>query len=156
MIINTEDENDPDYYDEMYGEEGVHHDGTRAVVGRGEEPRDDAEDEYGDEDLYGDENGENDPANVAAIAYYHRHKKFPPMQRIPVEAEYMSNPSDVIDEEEFEDSETDPSSPPKRHRKMNTIEPSKTQTNLGNKPLNQEPKSVPSYMQATKSTSNAV
>ena len=27
----------------------------------------------------------------------------------------MSNPSDVIDEEEFEDSETDPSSPLKKH-----------------------------------------
>ncbi len=40
------------------------------------------------------------------------------MQRIPVEAEYMSNPSDVIDEEEFEDSETDPSSPLKKHHKF--------------------------------------
>ena len=79
--------------------------------------REDGEDEYGEDDLYGDESGELDPAS-AAVAYYHRHKKFPQMQRIPVEAEYMSNPSDVIDEEEFEDSETDPSSPPKRHRKM--------------------------------------
>ena len=118
LIINTEDENEPDYYDEAYGEEGgAHHDGTRAVVGQGEERREDGEDEYGEDDLYGDESGELDPAS-AAVAYYHRHKKFPQMQRIPVEAEYMSNPSDVIDEEEFEDSETDPSSPPKRHRKM--------------------------------------
>jgi hypothetical protein len=117
LIINTEDENEPDYYDEAYGEEGAHHDGTRAVVGLGEERRDDGEDDYGEDDLYGDEGGEHDPAS-AAVAYYHRHKKFPQMQRIPVEAEYMSNPSDVIDEEEFEDSETDPSSPPKRHRKM--------------------------------------
>jgi hypothetical protein len=29
----------------------------------------------------------------------------------------MSNPSDVIDEEEFEDSETDPASPLKKHGK---------------------------------------
>lgn len=87
-------------------------------MGLGEEHREDnGEDEYGEDDLYGDESGEHDPAS-AAVAYYHRHKKFPQMQRIPVEAEYMSNPSDVIDEEEFEDSETDPSSPPKRHRKM--------------------------------------
>ena len=27
------------------------------------------------------------------------------MQRIPIEAEYLSNPSDIIDEEECEDSE---------------------------------------------------
>jgi hypothetical protein len=27
------------------------------------------------------------------------------MQRIPLEAEYLSNPSDIIDEEEYEDSE---------------------------------------------------
>jgi hypothetical protein len=53
-------------------------------------------------------------ATMAAISYYQRHKMFPPMQRIPVEAEYMSNPSDVIDEEEFEDSETDPTSPEKK------------------------------------------
>ena len=145
MIINTEDENDPDYYDEMYGEEGGHHDGTRAVVGRGEEPRgEEGDDDYGDDDLYGDEAGDTD---ATAVAYYNRHKKFPPMQRIPVEAEYMSNPSDVIDEEEFEDSETDPASPPKRHRKMNTIEASKNQSNMSNKP-----QSVPSYMQTTKST----
>jgi hypothetical protein len=30
----------------------------------------------------------------------------------------MSNPSDVIDEEEFEDSETDPASPLKRFNKF--------------------------------------
>jgi hypothetical protein len=59
LIINTEDENDPDYYDEMYGEEGAH-DGTRAVVGRGEEPRLEGEDDYGDDDLYGDE-ADQDP-----------------------------------------------------------------------------------------------
>jgi hypothetical protein len=52
------------------------------------------------------------------------------MQRIPVEAEYMSNPSDVIDEEEFEDSETDPASPPKRHKKLEAL---KNQSNLTNK-----------------------
>ncbi len=54
MIINTEDENDPDYYDEIYGEEGAH-EGTKAVIGRGEEPRLEGEDEYGEDDLYGDE-----------------------------------------------------------------------------------------------------
>lgn len=27
------------------------------------------------------------------------------MQRVPIEAEYLSNPSDIIDEEEYEDSE---------------------------------------------------
>ncbi len=27
------------------------------------------------------------------------------MQRIPIEHEYLSNPSDIIDEEEFEESE---------------------------------------------------
>lgn len=52
------------------------------------------------------------------------------MQRIPVEAEYMSNPSDVIDEEEFEDSETDPASPPKRHKKLEMIEAQKNQASL--------------------------
>ncbi len=53
LIINTEDENDQDYYDDIYGEE-AQQDGTRAVVGKGEEPH--GEDEYGDEDLYGEEN----------------------------------------------------------------------------------------------------
>ena len=55
----------------MYGEEGGHHDGTRAVVGRGEERREEGDDEYGDDDLYGDEPGDMDPAS-AAVAYYHR------------------------------------------------------------------------------------
>lgn len=32
-------------------------------------------------------------------------KRFPPQQRVPIEAEYLSNPSDIIDEEEYEDSE---------------------------------------------------
>ena len=33
----------------------------------------------------------------------------------------MSNPSDVIDEEEFEDSENDPSSPEKKALKMKLL-----------------------------------
>lgn len=43
------------------------------------------------------------------------------MQRIPVEAEYMSNPSDVIDEEEVEESEVDPTSPLKTVQIMNKL-----------------------------------
>lgn len=73
MIINTEDEEDQAYYDEMYG----------------------PEDEYGDED--GMMAGGGGP--------FIHHKQFPQMQRIPIEAEYLSNPSDIIDEEECEDSE---------------------------------------------------
>jgi hypothetical protein len=38
-----------------------------------------------------------------------------------VEAEYMSNPSDVIDEEEFEESENDPTSPEKKAMKMQKL-----------------------------------
>ncbi len=44
------------------------------------------------------------------------------MSRIPIEAEYMSNPSDVIDEEEFEESVADPSSPPKKFHKPPILE----------------------------------
>jgi hypothetical protein len=43
------------------------------------------------------------------------------MQRIPVEAEYMSNPSDVIDEEEFEESQIDPNSPLKTATKVQNL-----------------------------------
>ena len=120
MIINTEDENDQDYYDEVYGDEG----GANAngeIMAQSRRPpavgeNDHTDEEYGDEDdLYGDENDRDVP--LAALSYYQRSKNFPPMQRIPVEAEYMSNPSDVIDEEEFEDSETDPASPLKKHGK---------------------------------------
>ncbi len=79
----------------------------------------DDEDAYGGEDdLYGDEVNDRD-VPMEALSYYKMTKNFPPMQRIPVEAEYMSNPSDVIDEEEFEDSETDPASPLKKHSKAN-------------------------------------
>ena len=63
----------------------------------------DDEDAYGGEDdLYGDEVNDRD-VPIEALSYYKMTKNFPPMQRIPVEAEYMSNPSDVIDEEEIED-----------------------------------------------------
>ena len=51
------------------------------------------------------------------------------MQRIPVEAEYMSNPSDVIDEEELEESEIDPNSPLKKCAKMGSVSTLKTQAN---------------------------
>lgn len=115
MIINTEDvDNDPDYYDEVYGDEN----------NAGDEDRDYDDGQGGDEGLdgYGDEEDDMDLNDrdlpLAALSYYQRYKKFPPMQRIPIEAEYMSNPSDVIDEEEFEDSETDPASPLKRFNKF--------------------------------------
>ena len=51
------------------------------------------------------------------------------MQRIPVEAEYMSNPSDVIDEEELEESEIDPNSPLKKCTKLGSISALKTAPN---------------------------
>jgi hypothetical protein len=38
-----------------------------------------------------------------------------------VEAEYMSNPSDVIDEEEFEESQIDPNSPLKTATKVQNL-----------------------------------
>jgi hypothetical protein len=66
---------------------------------------------------------------MAALKYYQKHKKFPPMQRIPVEAEYMSNPSDVIDEEELEESEIDPNSPLKKCAKMGSVSTLKTLAN---------------------------
>ena len=46
------------------------------------------------------------------------------MGRIPVEAEYLSNPSDVIDEEEeeLEESQEDKDSPPKRGGKISAEE----------------------------------
>lgn len=75
LIINTEDEEDQDYYNEMYG----------------------AEDEYGEEDCGG--------IGPAGMGGFYQYKAFPAMQRIPIEAEYLSNPSDIIDEEECEDSE---------------------------------------------------
>ena len=74
LIINTEDENEQEYYDEAYGEE-----------------------DYGEED-----------DGIMGGAGYHpgmHQRRFPHQQRIPVEAEYLSNPSDIIDEEEYEDSE---------------------------------------------------
>ncbi len=73
LIINTEDEDDQDYYDEAYGDE-----------------------EYGDED--------DGPMGGAGFAGM-QNRRFPLQQRVPVEAEYLSNPSDIIDEEEYEDSE---------------------------------------------------
>ena len=99
MIINTEDQDDQEYYDELYGPEG------QLLK---QEVRDHV-DLVGDEDDYYDEEEEEDMNDrdgsaMAALSYYQRHKMFPPMQRIPIEAEYMSNPSDVIDEEEFEES----------------------------------------------------
>ncbi len=69
MIINTEDEDDEDYYDDVYGAED-YPDGDYTGVGAG-------------------------------LGY----RQFPQNQRIPMEAEYLSNPSDIIDEEECEDSE---------------------------------------------------
>lgn len=119
MIINTEDENDQDYYDELYGEEAE--DPRAAAYDKGdrilEDSKEDEDYDYGDED---DEemNDLDSAASLAAINYYQKHKMFPPMQRIPIEAEYMSNPSDVIDEEEFEDSEFDPASPEKKSAKI--------------------------------------
>jgi len=123
MIINTEDENDQEYYDEVYGDEGAM--GNGEVMAQSKRPpavgeNDHTDEEYGGEDdLYGEENDRDIP--LAALSYYQRSKNFPPMQRIPVEAEYMSNPSDVIDEEEFEDSETDPASPLKKHGKASNL-----------------------------------
>ena len=64
---------------------------------------------------------DRDGSAMAALSYYQRHKMFPPMQRIPIEAEYMSNPSDVIDEEEFEESQIDPNSPLKKSVKLEKI-----------------------------------
>jgi hypothetical protein len=124
MIINTEDENDQDYYDEVYGDEGGAN-GNGEIMAQSRRPpavgeNDHTDEEYGGEDdLYGEENDRDIP--LAALSYYQRSKNFPPMQRIPVEAEYMSNPSDVIDEEEFEDSETDPASPLKKHGKASNL-----------------------------------
>lgn len=82
LIINTEDEGDgdQDYYDEVYG----------------------AEDDYGDEEMmmpYGAGSG------------FARMRQLGPngqmMQRVPNEADYLSNPSDIIDEEDCEESEED-------------------------------------------------
>ena len=120
MIINTEDENDQDYYDEVYGEEYKEEE-ARYIKQRLAQESGVIEEK--DDDLYGDEDDDDEELNEsnvhqAALSYFQRHKQFPPMQRIPVEAEYMSNPSDVIDEEEFEDSETDPTSPLKKALKM--------------------------------------
>lgn len=127
MIINTEDEGE--YYDEGEEEEPydnrgpykyLEHDG-RILEDSKEDDEDGDEDDgqYDDED---DEDGidinDRDAAALAALKYYQRNKMLPPMQRIPVEAEYMSNPSDVIDEEEFEESVNDPSSPEKKAMKM--------------------------------------
>lgn len=117
MIINTEDiDNDPDYYDEVYGEENI--------AGGEDREHDDGSDEG--LDGYGDEEdmdlNDRDPQTLAALSYYQRYKKFPPMQRIPIEAEYMSNPSDVIDEEDIEESVCDPNSPLKT---FNKFQPSK-------------------------------
>ena len=115
---------------------------------------DHTDEEYGGEDdLYGDEQDRDVPH--AALSYYHRSKNFPPMQRIPVEAEYMSNPSDVIDEEEFEDSETDPSSPLKKHGKAANLaknQPQQVPAPKSQVSTTQDPKPIPSYMQSTKST----
>lgn len=72
MIINTEDENDDEYYDEIYGAE--------------------------------DFDPEQFPTGAGA-GYPSLSRQFPPMQRVPNEADYLSNPSDIIDEEEYEDSE---------------------------------------------------
>jgi hypothetical protein len=77
------------------------------------------------------------------------------MQRIPVEAEYMSNPSDVIDEEEFEDSENDPASPLKKHGKFHALNSQKNPSSLTSKTQTLEPKPIPSYMQSTKATQKA-
>eukprot|EP00347_Sterkiella_histriomuscorum_P006696 403351785 len=72
MIINTEDENDEEYYEEMYGAEDYDQDNMPLGAGAG---------------------------------YPYLSRQFPPMQRVPNEADYLSNPSDIIDEEEYEDSE---------------------------------------------------
>ena len=68
--------------DEYYGEEGP---------------------EYGEEGDYYDEL-EMDPNQ---IMYYQNLGNQQP--RIPIEQEYLSNPSDIIDEEEFEESEAEES-----------------------------------------------
>ncbi|CDW86827.1 UNKNOWN [Stylonychia lemnae] len=87
LIINTEDENDEEYYDEVYGQEDYEGDEYAAGVGGG---------------------------------YPHLSRQFPPAQRVPVEAEYLSNPSDIIDEEEYEDSEEE-----KEHHQKMQIEQNK-------------------------------
>jgi hypothetical protein len=125
MIINTEDEGEPDYYDDAYGDE-EYPDERGPSKYMNEEGRilEDSKEDDEDEDCYDDEEGDiddRDAATMAALEYYKRHKMFPPMQRIPVEAEYMSNPSDVIDEEEFEESVNDPSSPEKKAIKMQKL-----------------------------------
>lgn len=71
LIINTEDEDDQDYYDEIYGVEEAEEGIGGGMIG------------------YGMVGGGGLPGK----------------QRVPIEAEYLSNPSDIIDEEEYEDSE---------------------------------------------------
>lgn len=118
MIINTEDEND--YYDEGgYGDEDGVDEARAKYEHEGKILEDSKEDDYG----YDDEDGEEGDAQaLAALQYYQRYKQFPPMGRIPVEAEYMSNPSDVIDEEEVEESEVDPTSPLKTQLKIQKLQ----------------------------------
>ena len=58
--------------------------------------------DYGEEDGEFEENGNRYPGLMRPGGGY---KQFPQQQRIPVEAEYLSNPSDIIDEEECEESE---------------------------------------------------
>ena len=138
MIINTEDENDQDYYDE-----GAYGDEAGQIEGRGQKGDEDSDgDSYGDDDDADlDDITDKDAAALAALQYYQRHKQFPPMQRIPVEAEYMSNPSDVIDEEEFEDSETDPASPLKKATKLKQLAASVAAAANASKP--EETKLIP-------------
>jgi hypothetical protein len=60
----------------MYGDE--EHEGTHPA--RGKDAGAQGDDEYGDEDLYGEESDLNDrDAQLQAIQYYQRHKKFPQM-----------------------------------------------------------------------------
>lgn len=62
MIINTEDQDDQEYYDELYGHE--------------KKSAEDEDDYYDDEAADG---GDSDSSAMAALQYYQRHKQFPPM-----------------------------------------------------------------------------
>ena len=65
-----------------------------------------AEDDYYDEQ-YGEEEGDEDQM---MLYQQYQMQMYNPMGRVPIENEYLSNPSDIIDEEEeeLEESQEEP------------------------------------------------
>lgn len=156
MIINTEDENDPDYYDEEYGEEGEEDPNRIAEDSKEDEEDYDEEEDSAEGGISGPSMKEKQEMAMAALHYYRKHKMFPPMSRIPIEAEYMSNPSDVIDEEEFEESVADPNSPSKKFIKPPILEGTKGQPSEIQKPLYSKPPAVPGKVETKSGATSTV